>query len=128
MKVQEYYHQIIYLLEHIFIQNQIYLFNYIIKSLIIHPALSQYANDNKNTISELLLGFFNYYGNEFDYREEVISIKQLEPLEKLYKVTTCGWFLGNTLGIEDPFEDYYNVGHVLHGWNLIALKNQFLVY
>lgn len=62
------------------------------------PRLSQYANDNKSTISELLLGFFDYYGNIFDYREDIISIRQLETIDKLYKVNTCNWVPGNTLG------------------------------
>lgn len=43
---------------------------------------------------------------------------------RVYLIYESSYFI---FRIEDPFEDYYNVGHIIEGWNLMTLKSQFLV-
>ncbi|CAB3402596.1 unnamed protein product [Caenorhabditis bovis] len=59
---------------------------------------------NKQSVSELLIGFFDYY-SKFDYRNLVIQCRREMNLSKLEK----DWN-NKSLCIEDPFDLHHNLG------------------
>ncbi len=76
-------------------------------------SLRKFASRNNETVGQLLASFFRYFAYEFDYRQNVISIRSGGCLLKELKAEMDCWPLNNRLGIEDPFETWYDVGHVL---------------
>ncbi len=53
---------------------------------------------NRLTTGELWLEFLRYYTEMFDYKTNVVTIRQIQPLQRYEK----GWFKP-TIAIEDPF-------------------------
>lgn len=43
---------------------------------------------NNKTVAELWLGFLAYYTQVFDWRQSVVTIKQMQPLHRLEKLWT----------------------------------------
>ncbi|XP_057368026.1 terminal uridylyltransferase 4-like [Daphnia carinata] len=60
---------------------------------------------NREPPSTLWLGFLLYYAKLFDYRLQVVSIRQLKPLFRLEKMWT-----DRPIAIEDPFDLSHNLG------------------
>lgn len=82
------------------------------------------------TVGVLLAEFFRYYAYEFDYKHHVISLHSGGPsrgfVEKEMKGESDGWKIGgDTLGIEDPFERFYNIAHVVTGTQLRRIRKEF---
>jgi DNA polymerase sigma len=50
------------------------------------------------TTGELWIEFLRYYTERFDYKNNIVTIRQIEPLRRDEK----GWF-NPTIAIEDPF-------------------------
>ena len=75
--------------------------------------LCRYAKQNTMTVGELLLKFFYYYAFEFDYYHAVVSVRQRGFLDREEKSWRCLWKMQMQLCIEDPFEDDYDVAHVI---------------
>ncbi len=71
-------------------------FNKDIKSL---PEIWPFYKKNKQSVGELWLGFLRYYTEDFDWDNNVISIKNTDQLTKRSK----NWSK-HRLAIEDPFE------------------------
>ncbi|CAF4222956.1 unnamed protein product, partial [Adineta steineri] len=76
---------------------------------------------NKNgpnvlTSAELWIAFLRYYTEQFNYRENIVTIRQLQPLNRHEK----GWF-HQTIAIEDPFILTHNLADrlSLQKWALI---------
>ena len=65
------------------------------------PGLGQ----NKMSVSELWLGFLDFYSSGFDYARNVVSIRMKKPLTKFEKMwnSPC-------IAIEDPFDLSHNLG------------------
>lgn len=72
-------------------------------------ALRDFGEKNKETVGELLFGFFRFYGYEFDYENLVISVRQGMHISKTEKM----WHLAvnNRLCVEEPFNTYRNLGN-----------------
>ncbi len=60
---------------------------------------------NKESVTELWLGFLQYYAVDFDDKNLVVCTRQLQPLSKFEKMwnSPC-------IAIEDPFELSHNLG------------------
>lgn len=65
------------------------------------------------TVGELLLKFLYFYAFEFDYYHAVVSVRQRGFLDREEKCWRCLWKMQMQLCIEDPFEDDYDVAHVI---------------
>jgi hypothetical protein len=88
-------------------------------------ALQKSSSENTESLGRLFLEFLWQYAFEIDPRTAVVSIDATEdegastavwrPFTKLRsrKVALSHWRSGSTLGIEDPFEQDYDVAHVL---------------
>ena len=73
--------------------------------------LAGIGSANQASVAGLLLGFFRFYGWEFDFQYQVVSIRKGQPISKEDK----GWVKGqsktiNYMCIEDPFETSHNLG------------------
>ena len=57
------------------------------------------------SIGQLWVKLFRYYTEEFNFTDNVITIKQLSPLTRLEKMWTT-----RCIAIEDPFDLSHNLG------------------
>jgi len=64
---------------------------------------------NKLTTGELWIEFLRYYTERFDYKNHIVTIRQIEPLRRDEK----GWF-NPTIAIEDPFILTHNLADKLN--------------
>ena len=69
---------------------------------------------NREPPSILWLGFLLYYAELFNYRQQVVCIRQLKPLYRLEKMWT-----DRPIAIEDPFDLTHNLG------SGISLRSKF---
>ncbi len=76
-------------------------------------SLRNFAARNKESPGQLLASFFRHFAFEHDFRQSIISIQCGGYLSKELKAETDCWPLHNRLSIEDPFETWYDVAHVL---------------
>ena len=91
--------------------------------------LSAYAKKNTETTGELLLHFFKYFSWDFDYKHLIISIQSRIKPEANLKITKAeldGWSQHERLSIEDPFEHWYDVAHVVKGPQMSFMRGAFL--
>lgn len=56
-----------------------------------------FASRNKQTTEELLLQFLIYYGRDFNYRDNIISIRNGHPLTREDKSEDSDWTLRKNL-------------------------------
>ena len=68
---------------------------------------------NTESLGELFAGFFRFYAWDFDHERHVVSARTGGRLERVIKAEADGWPLHGRLAIEDPFETWYDVAHVL---------------
>jgi len=91
--------------------------------------LHQKFPGNELSVAILLASFFRYYAYEFDYKKHVVSLHSTTThglVERENKAEIDCWkvhFQG--LAIEDPFETFYDVAHVVKGGNFHQLRNEF---
>ena len=88
--------------------------------------LSDYGKPNKQSVAELLVGFFRYYAYEFDFRSTVVSVQTGGPITKVGKAEVDGWPLHERVSIEDPFETSYDVAHVVKAPQMMHIHTEFL--
>ncbi|KAH7037198.1 uncharacterized protein B0I36DRAFT_236612 [Microdochium trichocladiopsis] len=72
--------------------------------------LRGFGEKNKSTLGELLFQFFRFYAHEFDYANNVLSIRLGKTISKREK----NWHLGmlnNRLCVEEPFNNERNLGN-----------------
>ncbi|XP_053395690.1 terminal uridylyltransferase 7-like [Mercenaria mercenaria] len=69
------------------------------------PYIWPECGQNNQCVGELWLGFFRYYLEEFNFAEQVVTIRQFEPLTKFEKLWN-----GKCIAIEDPFDLGHNLG------------------
>jgi len=79
----------------------------------------------------LLASFFRYYAYEFDYKRHVVSLHSNIShglVEREVKAELDGWRnYSAALTIEDPFERFYDVAHVLRGGYYHRIRREFAV-
>lgn len=79
----------------------------------------------------LLASFFRYYAYEFDYKRHVVSLHSTVAhglVEREVKAELDGWRnYSAALTIEDPFETFYDVAHVLRGGYYHRIRREFAV-
>lgn len=95
-------------------------------------GLKQFCSENHNDFSSLgalLASFFHYFAYDFDYKKHVVSLntKHSSPLmEREIKAEEDGWSLFRQgLAIEDPFEQFYDVAHVVKAPNFAHIVREF---
>jgi len=85
-------------------------------------------NTNTPSVGYLLASFFRYYAYDFDYKRHVVSLNALSrsgPIEREAKAESDGWKLyGQSLFLEDPFEEFYDVAHVLKPSNFQRIRRE----
>lgn len=87
--------------------------------------LQQYAARNTKSTAELLIGFFEFYAFQLDYRRYVVSIRSGEWVTKEQKAAEDSWKLHLRVAIEDPFETGYDVAHVLREGCFYNIRTNF---
>ncbi|KAK1736953.1 terminal uridilyltransferase [Skeletonema marinoi] len=90
-------------------------------------GLQKYCADNNgpSTIGVLLASFFHYFAYTFDYKKHVVSLGN-KLVEKEVKAEEDGWSVYKSgLAIEDPFELFYDVAHVVKANNFLHIKKEF---
>ena len=76
----------------------------------------------------LLASFFRYFAYEFDYKKCVVSLDTAHGQSKTKecKAEEDGWSLYKPgLAIEDPFEHFYDVAHVVKTSNFHHIQKEF---
>ena len=83
------------------------------------------------SLAILLTSFFRYYAYEFDYKRFVVSMHSTASrglVEREVKAELDGWrHYSAALTIEDPFETFYDVAHVLRGGYYHRIRREFAV-
>jgi len=83
------------------------------------------------SLAILLATFFRYYAYEFDYKRHVVSLNSTNVhgiVEREVKAELDGWRnYSAALTIEDPFETFYDVAHVLRGGYYHRIRREFAV-
>lgn len=87
--------------------------------------LREFGAKNKENLAELLIGFFQYYGWEFNFQEHVVSVQGLR--KKIEKAEQSAWYNHARLSVEDPFEEWYDVAHVIKGPQMEYIRKELLV-
>ena len=90
----------------------------------------KFAPDRQPAVAVVLAAFFRFFAYEFDCKKHVVSLNSAEhtgPVEKEEKAESDGWSLyrQNILAIEDPFETFYDVAHVLKPPTFLRLRREF---
>jgi DNA polymerase sigma len=89
---------------------------------------SNFYSKNTSPLGNLLLGFFQYYGYEFDYSNSVVSIRLAKegslPPKSLWD--QYGW-KNSPMCVEDPFEVDHNLARLIHTFSLQKIIYQFRV-
>jgi len=84
---------------------------------------------NTPPVGILLASFFRYYAYEFDYKRHIVSLNatcRYGPIDRESKAETDGWKLyGQALCVEDPFESFYDVAHVLKPIHFQRTRREF---
>jgi len=83
------------------------------------------------SLAILLASFFRYYAYDFDYKRHVVSLNSTNGhgiVEREVKAELDGWRnYSAALTIEDPFETFYDVAHVLRGGYYHRIRREFAV-
>jgi hypothetical protein len=81
------------------------------------------------SLAILLCSFFRYYAYEFDFKHHVVSLHSTASrglVEREAKAETDGWRnYSAALTIEDPFETFYDIAHVLRGGYYHRIRREF---
>ncbi|KAF3560261.1 hypothetical protein F2Q69_00018096 [Brassica cretica] len=88
--------------------------------------LSTFGSGNRETIAELVWGFFNYWAYGHDYANTVVSVRTGSILGKREKDWTRR--VGNDrhlICIEDPFETSHDLGRVVDKFSIRVLREEF---
>jgi len=90
--------------------------------------LKDFGKENKETLGELLFGFFKWISCEFDWDNMVLSVrtgKFLTKVEKHWDKKVEDSRDHVYLTIEDPFEISHNLGRIVDLENIKVLKYEF---
>ncbi|PVU96182.1 hypothetical protein BB561_001337 [Smittium simulii] len=84
-----------------------------------------FGNKNTDSIGKLLFDFFKHFGFDFDYANQVISVRNGEYISKAQK----GWHIGrpsSIICIEEPFSTWLNLAHGVNHSSAEGIKNEFI--
>jgi DNA polymerase sigma len=94
-------------------------------------ALQSLFSGQDLSLAILLASFFRYYAYEFDYKRYVVSMHSTSSrglVEREVKAELDGWRnYSAALTIEDPFESFYDIAHVLRGGYYHRIRREFAV-
>jgi DNA polymerase sigma len=94
-------------------------------------ALQDLFSGQDLSLAILLASFFRYYAYEFDYKRYVVSMHSTSSrglVEREVKAELDGWRnYSAALTIEDPFESFYDIAHVLRGGYYHRIRREFAV-
>ena len=80
------------------------------------------------SLAVLLASFFHYYAYQFDFKKYVVSLhctSRTGLVEREKKAEHHLWKgYATSLAVEDPFETFYDVAHVMKGSNFHRLQNE----
>ncbi|WVZ16206.1 hypothetical protein V8G54_009188 [Vigna mungo] len=88
--------------------------------------LGDFGRQNKETIAQLVRGFFHYWAYCHDYANSVISVRTGSIISKREKDWTRR--IGNDrhlICIEDPFETSHDLGRVVDKYSIKVLREEF---
>ncbi|PON85155.1 PAP/25A-associated [Trema orientale] len=88
--------------------------------------LHDFGSHNRETIAQLVWGFFNYWAYRHDYTDSVVSVRTGSILSKREKDWTRR--VGNDrhlICIEDPFEISHDLGRVVDKFSIRVLREEF---
>ncbi|KAK8570459.1 hypothetical protein V6N13_003137 [Hibiscus sabdariffa] len=88
--------------------------------------LSNFGSSNKETVAQLVWGFFNYWAYGHDYTNSVISVRTGSIISKQEKEWTRR--VGNDrhlICIEDPFEISHDLGRVVDKFSIRVVREEF---
>jgi hypothetical protein len=89
-------------------------------------ALQGFGDSNKESLGDLLYGFFRHYALDFDYNSHVVSVRHGRFLEKREK----GWDqdvqrLCRFLCVEEPFNPQRNLANSADLLAVLGLRDEF---
>lgn len=81
---------------------------------------SEWKDYGKNTdsVGQLWVSMLRYYTETFNWKEHVVTIRQLAPLTRLHKLWNS-----RCIAIEDPFDLSHNLGAGLSRKSMLFLFN-----
>ena len=95
-------------------------------------GLTKYCVDSygaDDSLGRLLASFFYYFAYQFDYKRHVVglNVTRSSPfVEREVKAEEDGWSLfRHGLAIEDPFEMFYDIAHVVKTPNFQHIRKEF---
>jgi len=92
------------------------------------PELRTAAARNAQSIGDLVAGFFEYFAWGFDYRDHLVSVRRpaTGPAKKSRKAEDHLWPPHSRLAVEDPFEPWYDVAHVVKPAKFALIRLEFM--
>ncbi|PVU99021.1 hypothetical protein BB559_001076 [Furculomyces boomerangus] len=106
------------------------------KAWYFYHAQEQIISENKESVGELLMGFFHYYGYEHNYLEDVVSLRlgstkvprtkckhmDRSAAGKLIENPKSWKHLLRLLSIEDPMMPEINIGRNIPPWSVEGIR------
>ena len=89
--------------------------------------LNGFGSKNRDTLGALLFGFFRFYSHEFDYENQVLSVRRGKLLSKVEK----GWNvdverLCRFLCVEEPLTPDRNLANSADEVSVLGLRGEFI--
>ena len=87
-------------------------------------VLKQFPLNNTEGVGTLLCEFFRYFAT-FDFENSVITINGSNSgaaIPKIDKAEHFTWPLNDNMSVEDPFETFYDVTHVVKGAQMAHIR------
>ena len=89
--------------------------------------MQAFAQRNRQSTGGLFAEYVRYMAWECDYAKHVVSVRHGVPMLKTDKAEADCWPMHNRLSVEDPFETWYDVAHVLKNTQMDYLRKEFVV-
>eukprot|EP01113_Clastostelium_recurvatum_P034954 TRINITY_DN4809_c0_g1_i5.p1 TRINITY_DN4809_c0_g1~~TRINITY_DN4809_c0_g1_i5.p1 ORF type:complete len:717 (-),score=123.88 TRINITY_DN4809_c0_g1_i5:36-2186(-) len=87
-----------------------------------------FKSTNRSNLGRLLLGFFYFYGYQFDFENCVVSVRMgLFPPPRKMVWQHYGWDKDSPLCVEDPFETDFNIGRRIKDDTLLRMVEDFRI-
>lgn len=91
--------------------------------------LLDFGKDNQESVGDLLAAFFRFYAVDFDWENQVVSVrtgKCISKFEKNWNIKAENTRDNYFFTIEDPFEVTHNLGRVVDKDNLKVIQYEFM--
>jgi len=87
--------------------------------------LKDFGSANQESLGTLLIDFFDYYANRFNYKRDVICVRKGKILTKQAKKWHYGGKDNFEFCVEDPFQTSHNLGRIVTEDSLYELRSEF---